>query len=327
LSVREYVAADEPEVLHLLSASMGWVPDTHHRDYFRWKHQQSPFGASPAWVATDGDRVAGFRTFMRWEFRRDDEVVRAVRAVDTATHPDHQGRGIFSLLTRHALAQFEAEGVDFVFNTPNSKSRPGYLKMGWVDVGAIPVRMRPAMSPRSIVRVATSRAPAERWSLPTSAGLDARAVLDGGPDGDRAVAALIDRSRATPAGHLTTNRSVELLRWRYCGFAPLAYRCLLNTEDPADGLLVFRLRRRAKAVEAVVNTVLLPDQHTSLRPLLRRLLRETGADYVLRIGSSAGDGLVRLPGQGPMLTFRRLREAEPPPLDHWELEMGDIELF
>ncbi len=39
--------------------------------------------------------MIGFRTFLRWEFEDAGRVVRAVRAVDTATHPDHRGRGIF----------------------------------------------------------------------------------------------------------------------------------------------------------------------------------------------------------------------------------------
>ena len=80
----------------------------------------------------------GFRTLMRWEFLDGERVVRAVRAVDTATHPDYQGRSIFTRLTLHALDELVAEGVEFVFNTPNEQSRPGYLKMGWQVVGQLP---------------------------------------------------------------------------------------------------------------------------------------------------------------------------------------------
>ena len=72
---------------------------------------------------------------MRWEFQRGDEVFRCVRAVDTATHPDYQGRGLFTRLTKAALPELVADGVKFVFNTPNDQSRPGYLKMGWQAVG------------------------------------------------------------------------------------------------------------------------------------------------------------------------------------------------
>src|ERR1700674_4101384 len=96
LQIREYRDADEAAVLELLQASLGWVPDTQYGRFFAWKHRQNPFGRSPAWVAVDGERIAGFRIFLRWEFTRGGDVVRAVRAVDTATHPDYQGRGVFS---------------------------------------------------------------------------------------------------------------------------------------------------------------------------------------------------------------------------------------
>ena len=45
---------------------------------------------------------------------------------------------MFTKLTMHGLAAMQADGVDFVFNTPNSQSRPGYLKMGWREVGRLP---------------------------------------------------------------------------------------------------------------------------------------------------------------------------------------------
>ena len=50
------------------------------------------------------------------------------------------------------VEEMTAEGVDVVFNTPNTQSRPGYLKMGWIDVGRLPVAARPT-GLRSLVRL------------------------------------------------------------------------------------------------------------------------------------------------------------------------------
>ena len=46
------------------------------------------------------------------------------RAVDTATDPEFQGRGIFTRLTLEALDALPAEGVELVFNTPNARASP-----------------------------------------------------------------------------------------------------------------------------------------------------------------------------------------------------------
>jgi GNAT superfamily N-acetyltransferase len=115
---------DRPAILALLTKSLGWHDDPRYQALFEWKHDQNPFGRSPMWVACDGDRVVALRVFMRWQFRRGNETLRAVRAVDTATDPEYQGKGLFTALTLHGLDELRADGVDFVFNTPNAQSLP-----------------------------------------------------------------------------------------------------------------------------------------------------------------------------------------------------------
>ncbi|MGW4651675.1 GNAT family N-acetyltransferase, partial [Kitasatospora sp. NPDC004289] len=143
LSYRPLDGADTPAVLELLTASLAGGPTgTRSADFFAWKHHRNPFGASPGLVAvTPGGRIVGVRLFLRWEWRAVDRVVRAVRPVDTATHPDFQGRGIFRRLTTELLEQVSSE-AELVFNTPNGNSLPGYLKMGWQDLGQVPVSLR-----------------------------------------------------------------------------------------------------------------------------------------------------------------------------------------
>ncbi len=46
-----------------------------------------------------------------------------------------------------AVDELTTDGVDAIVNTPNDKSRPGYLEMGWPEVG----------------RVRWGSAPATRW--------------------------------------------------------------------------------------------------------------------------------------------------------------------
>ena len=71
--------------------------------------------------------------------------------------------------TLAAIDELRAESVAFVFNTPNDKSRPGYLKMGWHEVGRVPVSIS-LRRLQSIPRVARSMRPAVKWSEPTAVG-------------------------------------------------------------------------------------------------------------------------------------------------------------
>ena len=130
VDVRPYRDADEQAVLGLLSDALGGGPaGTRPAEFFRWKHLENPFGRSFMLVAEADGRIVGLRAFMRWEFVAGDRRFRAVRAVDTATHPDHQGKGIFSRLTLEALDALRDQ-ADFVFNTPNEKSLPGLPEDG-----------------------------------------------------------------------------------------------------------------------------------------------------------------------------------------------------
>jgi GNAT superfamily N-acetyltransferase len=329
LDVRRVTDDDLPAVLELLQAALGWVPDDAYARFFAWKHHESPFGRSPAWVAVDpaaGDRIVGFRTFSRWQFVRGDSVVPAVRAVDTATHPDYQGRGIFSLLTRRALDELRAEGVAFVFNTPNDRSRPGYFKMGWQLVERLPVAATPR-SPLSLARVLRARTPADKWSAPTGAGVPVTEVLADAP----ATAALLGAARSGDDrrdDRLCTRHTPAYLAWRY-GFPPLHYRAVVAPGGVESGMVVFRLRRRGPALEAAVCEQIVPAGDERTAPaLVRQLLQETGADHAVQIGRARpAKGLLPVPGQGPTLVWRDLAETTMPPADTWSLGLGDIELF
>ena len=324
IAVRRATDDDRTAVLALLADSLGWERDATFAEFFDWKHRRNPFGVSPAWVAVDRDEIVGFRTFLRWEFDDPDgRVRRAVRAVDTATAPAYQGRGVFRLLTTTAVDALTAEGVDFVFNTPNDQSLPGYLRMGWIEVGRLPLEAR-VTNVAGLRRMRKARAPAGRWPVATDAGTDASTML-----ADDRVATLLEQLPA-PRG-LRTTRTVAYLRWRY-GLPALGYRALSIDDDPAAGLAVFRLRMRGGAIEAGVSELLAPPGTDAARRLLRAVRREAGADYVIRLGRAGRmlptDGFVPLPRHGPVLTYRPLADASPPPrLRDLDFRLGDVELL
>ena len=319
ITVRRATDDDLAEVVAVGAAALGWRPGEPNETLFGWKHRDNPFGRSPLWVATAGDRIAGYRAFMRWELiDSGGRVRRAVRAVDTATHPDFQRRGVFRALTTAAVEEMTAEGVEFVFNTPNDQSRPGYLKLGWVEVGRLPVAARPT-GVAALGKLAGARQPASRWSEDTAVGVPALDVVDR-PDLDP----LLDT--AASAG-LRTRTDRNVLRWRF-GLEPLRYRAW--APDGVDGgVVIFRVRQRGPARECAVSLVLAPPGRPDRAGMLvRGLSRAVDADYVLTLGRRPrGARLVPVRGQGPLLTVRALAGDAPDHLDDWDVQLADIELF
>jgi len=328
VTVRRATSDDLAAVVDLCATALGWAGEPRDEALFRWKHQHNSFGPSPMWVAEVDGAVVGVRAFLRWDFTRaDGSVAHAVRAVDTATHPSWQGRGLFTRLTTTALGELGADGlagdrIAFVFNTPNEQSRPGYLKMGWEVVGRVPVAVAVG-GVRGLVRLPGARRPAGKWSLPTTAGDAASDVLaDDGAIGELLHAA------ATPEG-LATRRTVPFLRWRYAG-GPVDYRALTLGRDPTEGVAVFRLRRRGSSTEADVVDLLVPDDDADRRrrALVAAVAAATEPDHLLVAQHRRRSGAAwRIDRLGPVLTWRAVDDRSAPAVAAWALELGDVELF
>src|SRR6516165_6684405 len=116
LTIRRASRGDLSSLLPLMRRSLGWT-DVSPR-FLEWKHCDNPFGESLMWVALDGDRPVAFRAFLRWELcTPDGRTLRVVRAVDTATDPDHRRQGLFRRLTLDALDEMAGDDIAMVWNT------------------------------------------------------------------------------------------------------------------------------------------------------------------------------------------------------------------
>jgi predicted N-acetyltransferase YhbS len=334
VDVRPLEDGDVDSVVDLLNRALGPGPGgADRRELFVWKHLRNPFGRSVALVAEDDGRLMGVRMFMRWRFGAPGaSLVEAVRAVDTATAPEVQRRGVFSSLTGRGLERCREEGVAFVFNTPNSKSLPGYLKMGWREVARWPMWLR-VRHPARLAGAAVRRnlgsggpveAPSDR--LPPAADV----LSDAGVDEALAAA-------ASPGG-LATPRTRAYLRWRYAD-GPLPYHALLES-GPDPALVIARIRSRGSLTEAVVCEAL--GSSGTLTGLLRELPRAAGADHAVAhtgprspaLAAFRRAGYRRMPRAGMTFVVRPVdgvppAAGAPDPLaaESWSLSLGDLELF
>jgi hypothetical protein len=334
LSIRPYTAADESKVLALLTLGLGGGPaGSRSSDFFRWKHLSNPFGTSMLLVAELDDEIVGLRAFMRWTFTAGDRTIRAVRAVDTVTHPAHQGKGIFSKLTRRAVEVLR-EDTDLIFNTPNAQSGPGYLKMGWKVVGKVPVRVRirrPVAFARGIGSARSTDATPSR-SVEIGAPAASEILRD-----DERLHGLVN-DLAPGDDRLATPTSVAYLTWRY-GESPLGYRVVVDPDgNDLRGLAVFRIRPRGTLWEATIADVLTrAGDERSIGKLLDRVCSSARIDHATchfpdgsaTLAAARRRRFVRSPTGGLLLTVNPLV----PDLDAttdlgaWALSLGTLEVF
>ncbi|WP_371495617.1 GNAT family N-acetyltransferase [Kitasatospora sp. NBC_00374] len=340
LTVRPLTEADTPAVLDLLTASLAGGPTgTRSAGFFDWKHRRNPFGASPGLLAETPDgRLAGVRLFLRWEWQAGGRVVRAVRPVDTATHPDFQGRGIFRRLTTGLLEEV-AEDTELVFNTPNGNSLPGYLRMGWQVVGRVPIALRIARpaafalgARAALGRRTTAVQRPIRCQLPTAADWFGKPPA-GLPE------LLAERAQADSADpRQAVLRTERFLRWRYGDAPGLDYR-VLTCERGGElaGIAFGRPRRRGPLTEFTLADVIVRPGDRGTAARLLRAAAAAGCDHAathLASGTEAAaaalrGGYLTAPRTGMTLAARGPRGPLPAgrALADWRFSLGDLEVF
>jgi|GEM_PF-3492406 hypothetical protein len=103
---------------------------------FYYKHFGNPYKvATPLFNDKIKDEVAGINAFMGAKFLIDQKEMFAAQSCDSAVLQEYRGKGVFSRIISSAEAQFEKDQLDFLFGFPNSKSYPGFIKLGWSHVG------------------------------------------------------------------------------------------------------------------------------------------------------------------------------------------------
>ena len=239
------------------------------------------------------------------------------------------------------------DGVDFIFNTPNQYSMPGYLKMGWLVVGVARPIVRILHPPRFAIGMArhcsryrNARTYPEDVFIkrPVSRFADllesAQAV--------EALNELLSKSQriTAGAGTSTTNRSVDFLRWRYVEHPYINYYVVIaENGSHFDAMAIFRTNTRFGLREVVITELFLAKPSEKLaKQVIHEMITRVRADYAVayfREGSFPrqalrSSGFLSLPGGGMRVTAKLLDKDlpfDPFTLNSWEFSLGDLELF
>jgi GNAT superfamily N-acetyltransferase len=198
--------------------------------YDRWRYHASPLGPAPGTLALEGGRAVGFYTLWSTPLGIGPANVAGAQSMDTMTHPDFRGQGVFVALARACFEVAAARGVQLLYGFPNRESFPGFVRrLQWTHAGDIPhwIRpIRPSCHPR----------------LPTPLGLLANAVaalwptgrtddfdINSSPADPARLAALADGNGA--AGMCRIERAPAWLAWRYARDAAQGYESVTAVRD------------------------------------------------------------------------------------------------
>ncbi len=323
---------DMDAILQLLQVSLETPGMPRTKEFWNWKHIQNPFGASPGLVAESEGKLIGLRVFLLWNWKSSDRVINAARAVDTVVHPEWRGRGIFSLLTSSLIEELRSSGVSFIFNTPNSSSLPGYLKLGWQVIRRLPLLFKPLKPFRMILGLIRTPTEETTLAIPDTGGTD---CLESNHMEDL-FAEWSNDSR------LHTTRNKNYFFWRYRQIPGFQYSIKCETKGDAAAAGIFRQRRRKALLELSVSELLLtssPDGLKLAAKLLADAFKESSADYAIALAAAGTTehialrkcGFFPIGNLGPVFVTKKLNELpsgiDLKKWDHWRCSIGDLEIF
>ncbi|TDN82177.1 acetyltransferase (GNAT) family protein [Salegentibacter sp. 24] len=304
---------DIPDIVDVLKASLGEGQLELSEKVWRFKHIDNPFGKSIVFLAIEDNKIIGVRAFMRWKWQHGSKQFSALRAVDTATHPNHQGKGIFKKLTLKAVDYAKADHDNFIFNTPNEKSRPGYLKMGWRKVGKINIGLKPSLSFLNLTNKETV------YKLNKNISQNQIEEL----------CQNWNKNLATKTG-LFTPKSAEILMWRYEKNPLQSY----EIDAGAGYYLAIYIKKRGKFREFRIAECLYDENIIRIKEL-KKIINKLVSRFNCHI-ISFSPNLISMSGKkgnlGPILTFNALSlknqdQAYFLKINNWNNSLGDLELF
>jgi GNAT superfamily N-acetyltransferase len=135
--VRAYTPGDEKSAVELISAVFPSEFTTFTVDWWTWKYKTNPNGfwgdKGDVWVAESDDKIVGYYAIIPYKIKYHQKTIIAAQSVDTATHPNYRGLGIF---TRLAKKVYESAGkrYPFIFGFPSEMAHQGFIKLGWKDL-------------------------------------------------------------------------------------------------------------------------------------------------------------------------------------------------
>lgn len=107
-------------------------------EYLEWLYERNPDGKVVGFDAYDGDRLAAHYACIPARAEVAGKEVCVLLSLNTATHPEYGGQGLFTKLAQRTYEAGTALGFDCVYGVANANSTPGFSrKLGFQIVKSL----------------------------------------------------------------------------------------------------------------------------------------------------------------------------------------------
>jgi GNAT superfamily N-acetyltransferase len=111
-------------------------------NYLNWQYNRNPVGKAVGFNAWLGRDLAAHYVTIPVRYRLGSNSVLGVLSLNTATHPAHQGKKLFTILAEKTYDEAARRGTSFVVGVANANSTPGFVKkLGFQEVTRLDARL------------------------------------------------------------------------------------------------------------------------------------------------------------------------------------------
>lgn len=138
------VECDDDSLLHISEILQQSFPKSKKftKAYLKWQYIDNPIGEIVGFNAFYGDCLAAHYVTMPITMVLFGREVKGLISLNTATHPDHRGKGLFTILAKTTYDYAKENGFEFVTGVANANSTHGFLnKLGFYLISPLDVRL------------------------------------------------------------------------------------------------------------------------------------------------------------------------------------------
>lgn len=138
----EYDDALIKSVVTLFEACFDWT-DKFSFEYIKWQYMDNPNGQVVSYNAFDeNNNLAAHYAAIPIKMSFGNEIAPGLLSLNTATHPNHQGKKLFTKLATLTYEKAYDMGYKFVIGVANANSTHGFLtKLGFYFVAPLEVKI------------------------------------------------------------------------------------------------------------------------------------------------------------------------------------------
>lgn len=116
------------EITTLLNLCFPKSVDIETKEYIKWEYEENPEGHVVGFNAYSGTILAGHYATIPIIMMINGQKRRGLLSLNTATHPEHRGKGLFVKLAQQTYDYAKENGYDYVIGVANANSTHGFIK-------------------------------------------------------------------------------------------------------------------------------------------------------------------------------------------------------